>query len=222
MPSTPAWLASAESVLNRSIAASSRARALALRLEGTSLEIDVDSLMRVRAAVCAGRLVLLNAQERPADAVVSGSVSADAVMSGSAPADAVISGSIPALLQLFRGAGPTGQSSAQIRGDAETANLYRQLFTAARPDPEEELSRWVGDIPARQLSRFAQRAAAWLKSTRHTAALNIAEYLTEESRDLVARAELDEFLQGVDEVRETTDRIEARLSRIEQRMPGGT
>jgi ubiquinone biosynthesis protein UbiJ len=198
-------------MLNRSIAASSRARALTLRLEGTSLEIDIDSFMRVRAAVCAGRLVLLNAQERPADAVNS----------GAGPADAVISGSIPALLQLFRGAGPSGQSSAQIRGDAETANLYRQLFTAARPDPEEELSRWVGDIPARQLSRFAQRAAAWLKSTRHTAALNIAEYLTEESRDLVARAELDEFLQGVDEVRETTDRIEARLSRIEQRMPGG-
>jgi ubiquinone biosynthesis protein UbiJ len=201
MPATPAWLASAESVLNRSIAASSRAKALALRLEGTCIEVDIDSFMRVRAAVSAGRLMLLSAQEPPADAVISGSA--------------------PALLQLFRGARPSGHSTAQIRGDAETANLYRQLFAAARPDPEEELSRWVGDIPARQLSRFAQRAAAWLKSTRHTAALNIAEYLQEESRDLVARPELDEFLHGVDGVREATDRIEARLKLIEQRMQGG-
>ena len=42
-----------------------------------------------------------------------------------------------------------------VRGDAETANLYRELLAAARPDLEEELSRWVGDLPARHLSRLA-------------------------------------------------------------------
>jgi ubiquinone biosynthesis protein UbiJ len=49
---------------------------------------------------------------------------------------------------------------------------------------------------------------------------NIAEYLQEESRDLVNRHELDEFLRGVDTARDTIDRVEARLSRLEHRMKG--
>jgi ubiquinone biosynthesis protein UbiJ len=44
--------------------------------------------------------------------------------------------------------------------------------------------------------------------------------LQEEGRDLVNRTELDEFLRGVDEVRETTDRIEARLGHLERRLQG--
>jgi len=48
----------------------------------------------------------------------------------------------------------------------------------------------------------------------------IAEYLQEEGRDLVNKTELEEFLRGVDELRETADRIEARLGRLEQRVKG--
>ncbi len=45
---------------------------------------------------------------------------------------------------------------------------------------------------------------------------NIAEYLQEESRALVNKTELEEFLRGVDELREASDRIEARLRRLER------
>ncbi len=48
----------------------------------------------------------------------------------------------------------------------------------------------------------------------------MAEYLQEESRVLVNKTELEEFLRGVDAVRETADRIEARLARLEQRAAG--
>jgi len=50
---------------------------------------------------------------------------------------------------------------------------------------------------------------------------NIAEYLQEEGRDLVNKTELEEFLRGVDELRETADRIEVRLARLEARLKGG-
>ncbi len=90
----------------------------------------------------------------------------------------------------------------------------------ARPDPEEELSRWMGDLPARRLSLFAQRALAFARRARRTAGENIAEYLQEEGRDLVNKTELEEFLRGVDELRETADRVEARLARLEQRLKG--
>jgi ubiquinone biosynthesis protein UbiJ len=200
MPATPAWLASAEAAFNRNIAASSQAAALTRRLDGTSLQIDVDGIARVRAVCLGGRLALLSGDDTPADAVISGSA--------------------PALLQMLRGGAPSAQtrSSVQIRGDAEVANLYRELFSAARPDLEEELSRWVGDMPARHLSQLAKSVRNWARRARRTAGENIAEYLQEEGRDLVTKTELQEFLSGVDGLREGVDRLEARLLGLEQRM----
>ena len=202
MPATSAWLASAEALLNRCIDASAQAAALARRLQGTSLQIDIDGIASVRAGAFGGRLMLC-----------AGSDSA---------ADASISGTVPALLQLLKGgaARAPGTPAAQIRGDAEIANRYRELFMLARPDPEEELSRWIGDFPARRVSQFAKRALAFARHARRTAGENIAEYLQEESRDLVNNTELEEFLRDVDELRETADRIEARLERLEARIKG--
>ena len=214
MPATAAWLASAEALLNRGVDASARAAELARRLEGTALQVDIEGFTSIRASAAGGRLALLTGED------------AGAAHAAEAHADATISGSPSALLQLLKG-GTNRQGRpapacrpAQIRGDAEIANLYRELFGLARPDPEEELSRWIGDFPARRLSLFAQRLLEALRRTRRTAGENIAEYLQEEGRDLVNRTELDEFLRGVDEVRETTDRIEARLVYLERRLQG--
>jgi ubiquinone biosynthesis protein UbiJ len=208
MPATPAWLASAEALLNRCIGDSAQAAALARTLEGTSLAVEVTAITRILAAMSAGRLNLLTSDE-----------------AGAAPAaNATISGSLPALLQLFNGTrdakGAVPGRAAQIRGDAEIANRYRDLFLLARPDPEEELSRWIGDIPARRLSQFAGRALEAARRVRRTAGENIAEYLQEEGRDLVNKTELEEFLRGVDSLRDTADRIDARLKHLEQRIKG--
>jgi ubiquinone biosynthesis protein UbiJ len=203
MPATAAWLASAEALLNRSIGASVRAEALAKRLHGTCLQVDVDGVMRIRASAHNGRLALLAGEDTAADATISGS--------------------LPALLQLFKGGAirGSGKPAAEIRGDAEIANCYRELFILARPDPEEELSRWLGDLPARHLWQWAERAREFAGRTRRTIGENVAEYLQEEGRDLVNKSELEEFLRGVDELRERFDRIEARLVRLEARLKEG-
>jgi len=213
MPATAAWLASAEALLNRCIDESTQARALARRLQGTSLQIDVHGVTSIRAGIVGGRLALL-----------PGNDGGGAVQAG---ADATISGSVPALFQLAKGgagreagARATVDSPAQIRGDAEIANLYRELFMVARPDPEEELSRWIGDLPARLLSGWGRRALDIAHRVHRTAGENIAEYLQEEGRDLVNKTELEEFLRGVDELREMADRIEARLGHLERRLEG--
>jgi ubiquinone biosynthesis protein UbiJ len=202
MPATAAWLGSAEALLNRYIGASAQAGALAQRLQGTTLQVDIDGITRIRAGVFGGRLALLAGDDSAADAIISGSP--------------------PALLKLLKGGinRDPARPAAQIRGDAEIANQYRELFMLARPDLEEELSRWIGDFPARRVSQFAARALGLVRRVRRTAGENIAEYLQEESRDLVNKPELEEFLHGVDELRETADRIEARIARLEQRLKG--
>lgn len=166
------------------------------------MQVDIDGITRVRAGAHQGRLALGAGEDTAADATISGT--------------------LPALLRLLKGGASRkpGEPAAQIRGDAEIANRYRELFALARPDPEEELSRWIGDFAARRLSRFAQRVLGFARHVRHTAGENIAEYLQEESRDLVNKPELEEFLRGVDEVRETADRVEARLGRLEARLRG--
>jgi ubiquinone biosynthesis accessory factor UbiJ len=202
MAATAAWLASAEALLNRCIDSSTQAASLARRLQGTSLQVDINGITRIRANAHHGRLALTAGDDSAADAVISGSP--------------------PALLQLLKGGARRGPEmpAAQIRGDAEIANRYRELFMLARPDPEEELSRWIGDFPARRVSQFTQALFKLARHARRTAGENIAEYLQEEGRDLVNTTELDEFLRGVDELRETADRIEARLARLEDRLKG--
>ncbi len=199
MPATPVWLASVEAVLNRGIDQSIQATAAARRLNGSSLRIDIDGRLSVRAAVSAGRHSL------PADPETA--------------AVASISGSPLALFELLGGIG-NGRAAASISGDAEIASRYRELFALARPDLEEELSRHIGDLAAHRVAQAARGAVAWARKVRRTAAENVAEYLQEESGDLVNNTELQEFLHGVDRLRETADRVEARLARLENRLKG--
>jgi ubiquinone biosynthesis protein UbiJ len=239
MSSTPSWLAAAEAMLNRSIESSSQAAQLARRLDATSLQIEVGGaanrgaayrhLIRVRAAMHGGRLALVSVDSTRGGQPRGGQPRGDIPLGGqpagdAAPADAVISGSVRAFMAMLRAARPAAaeeRAAVTIKGDAEIANLYRQLFVAARPDWEEELARWIGDAPARSLSRLAGGVIGWARRTRRVMGENLAEYLQEESRDLVTRTEVEEFLEGVDQVRETADRIEARLQALQRRMRDG-
>ena len=216
MTATPAWLAAFEALLNRGVQASMQATALARRLGGTALRLDIEGMASIRIGVLGGRLSLSGAGPLDSQAGEPGAHAA---------ADAFIAGSPPALLRLARGnasrgAGVAGGAGVSVSGDAEIANSYRELLALARPDFEEELSRLIGDVPARALSQFAAKTLEWAARARRTAGENIAEYLQEESRDLVNKPELDEFLQGVDRVRETADRVDARIARLEQRLKG--
>jgi ubiquinone biosynthesis accessory factor UbiJ len=202
MPATPAWLAAVEAALNRGIGQSLRAQEAARRLNGTSLELDIEGIARIRASVQTGLLALTRVDDRTADAVISGSPFA---LAG----------------RMAGGADPARRDERiGIRGDAEVAARYRELLVLARPDWEEELSRLVGDLPARRLSLAARSAFGWLRKSAATAGRNLAEYLEEESRDLASGAELSEFIADVDALRETADRVEARMRRIELKLQG--
>ena len=93
------------------------------------------------------------------------------------------------------------------------------LLEAAKPDLEEELSRFTGDAAAHYVARFAREAADFGRRAGDIFARNVSEYLTEESRDVPSRLEAEEFIEGVDRLREAVDRLEARVAAAE-RAPG--
>jgi len=221
MPATPAWLASLEALLNRRIAESPRAQAVAARLHGASLRLDIEHLRAVRATVHDGHLLLEAAGETPADVTIVGGAGAliELALRFGGLSGGESAAAAPASGRTGRSAQGTG-GGVRIVGDAEVAARFRELLREARPDPEEEIARLIGDTPAHALARLARAGLGWAERTRQALGADLAEYLTEERRVLVTRAELEEFLLEVDRVRESYDRLEARLAYLEARRSG--
>lgn len=188
-----------QSLLNRNIGGSSRAQALLDHVAGKSLEIRIATTpFRIRIEAAGDRIEIGRGGDASADAMIEGTPLSLARLAAPDPAQSFKSGGL------------------QISGDAEVAQDFRKLFAAAQPDFEEELSRITGDVFAHHLARLARGALQFGLKARDTFAQNVAEYLTEEGRDVPARPEVEAFLAGVDEVREATDRLEARLERLER------
>jgi ubiquinone biosynthesis protein UbiJ len=200
---TPDLLRPLESLLNRQIAGSSRARRLLGELAGRSMELRFAATpFRVRLAASTEALSV-----RPA---------------GDEPADAVIEGTPLSYLRLTAGdaARSIRAGGMDVKGDAEVAEGFRRLLDAARPDLEEELSRFTGDAAAHHLARFARQALAFGQRAGDTLARNVSEYLSEESHDVPVRLEVEEFLEEVDRLREAVDRLEARVAAAERSRGG--
>ncbi|HSW12506.1 MAG TPA: hypothetical protein VLI06_06665, partial [Solimonas sp.] len=59
----------------------------------------------------------------------------------------------------------------------------------------------------------------WGRQTAQTLGLDTAEYLREETRDLARAADVEDWMNAIDTLREDADRLEARLRRLEERLP---
>jgi len=195
---SPLFLRPFEEMLNRRISGSSRARAMLAALPGRSLELRFSATpLRIRLAESSGTLTLRAAGEETADAVIEGTPLSFLRLATGDAARSIRAGGM------------------DVRGDAEVAEGFRRLLEVVRPDFEEELSRFTGDAAAHYLAGFARDAAAFGRRAGDTLARNTAEYLTEESRDLPVRVEVEEFLEDVDRLRESVDRLESRVASVE-------
>jgi ubiquinone biosynthesis protein UbiJ len=192
-----------ENLLNRSLPRSPRALELAASLKGKAVRIEARTLGWVLRCESLGSSVRLSrAGDTPADAEISGSLMNLAALAGSSPEEVIQRGDV------------------NIRGDAETAQKFRELAMLLKPDVEEELARLIGDTPAHQALRFVKLAGSFGRRAASTGVRNVAEYFAHESRDLVPRAEAEDFYRGVERLREDLDRLDARTRIIEQAANG--
>jgi ubiquinone biosynthesis accessory factor UbiJ len=187
-----------ENLLNRGLPRSPRARQLCAALTGRSVAIVVPEIARLRVSSTGETLSVTRAD---------------------APAEATIRGGLLSLLALT---GESAQAVIQrgdvtISGDSDIAERFRELAQLLRPDPEEELSLLIGDVPAHQLGRLARLGASFGARAADTTLRNLAEYWAHERGDLVSRNEGEQFLRGVDALREGVDRLQARLDLLAQR-----
>ena len=103
----------------------------------------------------------------------------------------------------------------EISGDAELARRMERLLSRFEPDIDEAFARVFGDIAGVQLARLLRRAFAGARDAGAAIARDGADWLVEESRILVARPEMEQFLDDVDAIRERADRLDARVRRVD-------
>lgn len=195
-------LAACETWLNRSIRESAAASECAAGLRGKRFAIMVEGLD--------GRIELVGSDEKIA--VGRG---------GSETPDVLLRGTPLDLLRLVGSDGDAlgrlRETRAELTGDVRVAESFAKLFHLARPDLEEELAGWVGDLAAHQLGRAGRGFARFAGRAALAVQQDLGEYLQQE-RALVAPAlAVQAFYAEVERVRDAVERLEQRIGKLARR-----
>jgi ubiquinone biosynthesis protein UbiJ len=102
----------------------------------------------------------------------------------------------------------------RVSGDAELARRLQTLAQRFDPDWQQPFVAVFGEVAGVQVANAARGALKQMKTLGASFADGAANYVVEESRDVVGRAELDAFHNDVDALRDGVERIAARVARL--------
>jgi ubiquinone biosynthesis protein UbiJ len=126
-----------------------------------------------------------------------------------------------AQLPIFRSgddAPPVGR--LRVSGDAELARRLQRLAQQFDPDWQRPFAAVFGDVVGVQIANAMAGALRQARDLSRELAGTAAEYVTEESRDVVGRDELNAFLDDVDTLRDDAERLAARVARLRPHSGG--
>ncbi len=128
-----------------------------------------------------------------------------------------IRGTPVALAQQWRGV-PASATDLTVEGNATIGWEFQTILTRIDIDWEELLSQLIGDPAAYQLGHHWRRFLGWSARTGDILLHNGGEYLQQELRVLPPRYIVERFLGEVDKLREDTDRLTARIKRLQGQL----
>ena len=204
-----------EAALNRAVALDPDTRDALQPLDGRSVVLALDAAetpLAMRLQVDGDRL-----RVGPVDAAQTPDLAVRSTLGG------VLSFGMQTLLPKLLGkrdddeaAVPVGRM--RIEGDAELARRLQRLAERFDPDWQQPFSAVFGDVLGVQIANGVAAALRQARVGGQKLAETAAEYLTEESRDVVPRAELDAFHDDVDTLRDDAERLAARIARLKKRI----
>ena len=112
------------------------------------------------------------------------------------------------------GAPPVGK--LRINGDADLARTLQQLAQRFDPDWDAPFARALGPILGPQVARVLRDGLREGRRIAGQLARDGADYLTEERRDVVGRAEHAAYLDDVDGLRDRVERLAARVAQLDR------
>jgi ubiquinone biosynthesis accessory factor UbiJ len=108
----------------------------------------------------------------------------------------------------------------EIAGDAELARRLEKLASKFAPDFEEAFARSFGDVLGVPLAKAVRKGLLHARDTASHLTDDTADWLRDEARVAMAPGEVEGFLDGVDHLRERSERLQARVQRLAQRIQG--
>lgn len=191
-------------------------RALELALN-QALALDEDTRGGLRALE--GQRVALTLASPPLalQVRVEGEALRVGPLDGDAEPDLGVRATLGGLIQqlpIFRSSNAPPVGKLRIEGDAELARRLQKLAQGFDPDWQLPFVRVFGEVLGVQIARAVRAALQQAQVAGRNLAGMAAEYVTEESRDVVPRAELDAFHDDVDALRDGVERIAAKIARL--------
>ena len=109
-----------------------------------------------------------------------------------------------------------GVKNVEIYGDANTGQFFAKWLKNIKPDWEEAWCDLLGDGMGVRVSNVVSGIMDFGKKFKDSLIRNTNEYLVEESRDLIAPAEMEAFLDDVDDLKADTARLEQQINALKQ------
>lgn len=190
-----------ESALNRAVALDAETRAALPALDGRTVALQLENPSLALSIRVNGEQLKVG----PVEDADRADLSVRSTLAG-------IVGQLP--FMRGRNAAPLG--ALRVEGDAELARRLQRMAERFDPDWSLPFARVFGDVLGVQI---ANALAAGLRGTREFArgfAQDSADFLTEESRDVVGKEELRAFHSDVDQLRDDAERLQARFDRLKK------
>jgi len=102
-----------------------------------------------------------------------------------------------------------------VSGDADLARRLQRLAERFDPDWQQPFASVFGDVLGVQIANAVAGALKQARVAAQNLAETSAEYVTEESRDVVGKDELNAFHDDVDVLHDDVERIAARVARLQ-------
>lgn len=191
-----------EAALNRALALDPETRDGLNKLDGRRVALRVEAPpLALQVRVNGARLEVGKVEEGEPDLAVRSTLAG-----------------LIAQLPFFRNDSAPPVGKLRIEGDADLARRLQKLAERFDPDWQQPFAAVFGDVLGVQIANALRGALRDARDAAGTFAGNAAEYVTEESRDVVPRAELNAFHDDVDELRDDVERLAARVTRLRARV----
>ena len=105
-----------------------------------------------------------------------------------------------------------------IKGDLELAHQVSQVLKRIEWDVEEDLSKYIGDIPATQATKVLKKIVTNSQKNISNITGALLEYWQEENKILTKKRHVEIFNSEVDKIVEDTERLEAKIKKIVEKI----
>lgn len=104
----------------------------------------------------------------------------------------------------------------RLQGDSQLLMELQKILQNLDLDWEFQLARLIGDLPAHWLGKLGRDSFHWLKSTQPVFMRHLQEFILEEAQLSPTKQEMEQFIHGVQDTLQQTERLEAKIARLKQ------